>query len=61
MVDNFTKIKGFNFNLDKGLVYTTVDFERKFFSILAMVENNKVEFDRIPVQEYLKNTLKEEQ
>ena len=63
LVDNFMIPKGFNFNLDKGLVYATVTFDRKVMSyILAntKIENNKVQFDRMPIQQYLKNILKGE-
>ena len=46
-----------NFNLDKGLVYTTVTFKGEALSLLIGVENNKFSFDRITLQEYLRNIL----
>jgi hypothetical protein len=56
-VDNSMMVSGFNFNLDKGLVYTTVSFKRKAIGWLVGVEQNKVQFDRIKLQEYLRNIL----
>jgi hypothetical protein len=53
-VDNSLLIKSFDFRLDKGLVYTTVEFIRKAFSALITVDKSKVTFDRIPIQEYLR-------
>lgn len=53
-VDNSMLIKGFDFRLDKGLVYTTVTFTRKTLSLFITVDKSKVVFDRIPVQEYLR-------
>ncbi len=53
-VDNSMLIKGFDFRLDKGLVYTTVKFTGKALSYFIKVENDEVVFDRIPIQEYLR-------
>ncbi len=53
-VDNSMLIKGFEFRLDKGLVYTTVQFTGKALSYFIKVENDEVVFDRIPIQEYLR-------
>ena len=53
-VDNSMLIKGFDFRLDKGLVYTTVTFTRKALSLLFTVDNSQVSFERIPIQEYLR-------
>jgi len=53
-VDNSMLIKGFDFRLDKGLVYTTVSFTRKMLSIFVTVDNSQVSFERIPIQEYLR-------
>lgn len=56
-VDNSMMVSGFNFNLDKGLVYTTVTFKRKAIGWLVGVEQNKIQFERIKLQEYLRNIL----
>jgi hypothetical protein len=48
------KIESFNFNLDKGLVYTTVRLSKKTLGLIIGVEDDRVEFDRIPIQEYLR-------
>ncbi len=53
-VDNSMIVKGFNFNLDRGLVYTTVSFSRRVIGYLFGVKDEKVEFDRMPIQEYLR-------
>jgi hypothetical protein len=46
--------KSFDFRLDNGLVYTTVEFSRNLLNMLIRIENNKIEYDRIPIQEYLR-------
>ncbi|MBP7584608.1 MAG: hypothetical protein KBA61_11265, partial [Spirochaetes bacterium] len=56
-VDNSMMVDRFNFNLDKGLVYTTVTFRRKALGWLVGIEQDKVQFDRIKLQEYLRNIL----
>ncbi len=56
-VDNSLMVDSFNFNLDKGLVYTTVTFRRKLFGLFVGIEQDKVQFDRITLQEYLRNIL----
>jgi len=59
-VDNSMLIKGFDFRLDKGLVYTTVTFTRKALSLFITVDNSQVVFDRIPIQEYLRKVSEAE-
>ncbi len=53
-MDNSMNVKGFNFNLDKGLVYTTVTLSRRVIGYLFGVKDEKVEFERMPIQEYLR-------
>ncbi len=54
-VDNSQTVRSFNFNLDKGLVYATVLFVKKgVFGYLVGVKDEKVEFERMPIQEYLR-------
>jgi hypothetical protein len=58
IVDNTMTVKGFNFNLDKGLVYTTVSFDRKIIGWLTIgIDKNKIEFDRMAIQEYVRNIM----
>ncbi len=59
-VDNSLLIKGFDFRLDKGLVYTDVYFKGKALSYLINVENDRVSFERIPIQEYLRKVSEAE-
>lgn len=59
-VDNSMLIKGFDFRLDNGLVYTTVSFTRKALSLFITVDNSQVVFDRIPIQEYLRKVSEAE-
>ena len=63
IVDNFMLPKRFSFNLDKGLVYTTVDIERKTMSKLmgVSIRNDQIRFERIPIQEYLRKVAREEE
>ena len=56
-VDNSLLIKGFDFRLDKGLVYTKVSFTGKALSYFIKVENDEVAFDRIRIQEYIRNIM----
>ncbi len=60
VMDNFMRVRGFNFTLDRGLVYTTVPLKPGIFGFIAGVENNVVSFDRLPLQEYLKKIAREE-
>ncbi len=53
-VDNSMTVRNFNFNLDRGLVYATVGFSRRAIGYLFGVKDEKVEFDRMPIQEYLR-------
>ncbi len=58
VVKNSVKPIGFNFNLDKGLVYATVLFKNDSIIGLGIgIENNKIPFDRMPLQEYLRNIM----
>ena len=56
ILDNTMSVKSFNFNLDKGLVYATVTLDRKIISyvIATKIQNNKIEFERVTIQEYLR-------
>jgi len=60
-VDNSMNVKDFNFNLDRGLVYATVGFSRRTIGYLFGVKDEKVEFDRMPIQEYLRKVREVEQ
>jgi hypothetical protein len=52
--------KSFDFRLDNGLVNTTVEFSRNILSMLVRVGDNKIEYDRIPIQEYLRKVSEAE-
>jgi hypothetical protein len=52
--------KSFDFRLDNGLVYTTVEFSRNILSMLVRVGDNKIEYNRIPIQEYLRKVSEAE-
>ncbi|TAL39595.1 MAG: hypothetical protein EPN93_01230 [Spirochaetes bacterium] len=58
-VDNSMSVKGFDFNLGTGLVYTTVAFSRGAIGYLFGVKDEKVEFDRMPIQEYIRKVREE--
>lgn len=53
-VDNSLVPKGFYFNLDQGNMYTTVTFNKKILGLVVTVKDDKVEFDRVPIMEYLR-------
>ncbi|PKL41153.1 MAG: hypothetical protein CVV44_00510 [Spirochaetae bacterium HGW-Spirochaetae-1] len=54
VVDNTVKVKGFNFSLDKGNVYTTVKISQGFFRPIIKIDKDEITFDRMPIQEYLR-------
>jgi len=58
-VDNSLIIAGFDFYIDKGLVYPTVVFKRKILGALVTVNNERVRYERIPVMEFF-NKVREE-
>ena len=60
VVDNSMTIRNFNFNLDKGLMYVTVNFGRKILSGFASIKDNQVKYDRVPLQEFVRNIMQEE-
>jgi hypothetical protein len=60
IVDNAMYVQGFNFNLDKGLVYTTVPLKRGLMGYAVGIYDDKIEFERMPIQEYLRNIIREE-
>ncbi len=53
-------VKGFNFNLNKGLMYVTVDFDKMFLNNLVRVKDNRVIYDRVPIQEFVRNIMQSE-
>jgi polyisoprenoid-binding protein YceI len=59
-VDNTMKINRFNFTLDRGLVYTTVTLDKRFLGLFVGVKNDRIEFERIPLQEYLRKVTRGE-
>ena len=53
-VDNSLRVKSFDFNLDRGLIYATVHFQRNLFGYTISVKDEEVKYDRVPVQEFLR-------
>lgn len=58
-VDNGLIITGFDFYMDKGLVYPTVFFRKKVLGVFVTVNNEQVRYERIPVNEFF-NRVREE-
>jgi len=58
IVDNTLIPTKFNFILSNGLMYSTVYFKKKILGNLIGIENQKINFDRIPIQEYLRKVSK---
>ncbi len=55
---NSVRPAGFNFRLNKGLVYATVRVQRQGVIGLGIgLENNEMPFERMPLQEYLRNIM----
>ncbi|MFW5771134.1 MAG: hypothetical protein ACOCX9_06830 [Spirochaetota bacterium] len=53
-VDNSLRVESFDFNLESGLVYTTVHFQRNLFGYTISVKDEEVKYERMPVQEFLR-------
>ncbi|MCU0821698.1 MAG: hypothetical protein MUC95_04395, partial [Spirochaetes bacterium] len=51
VMDNVTTVRGLNYNLDMGLMYANVSFERRLLDFVITVE--EIHYDRISIQEYL--------
>jgi hypothetical protein len=51
--DNAVIPRAFNYTLDRGLMYATVTFRKKAIGMIVGPEQT-VEFDRMPLQEYLR-------
>jgi hypothetical protein len=55
IVDNSVTIKSFNYYIDKGNMYTTVKLDKSgVFGYIAGIREDTIQFDRIPLQEYLR-------
>ena len=61
VIDNTMSVKAFNLNLDKGMVYATVTLNRRIMSYVfgITIQENKINFERIPAQEYLRKVREE--
>ncbi len=53
-VDNSLSVESFDFNLDSGLMYTTVHFQRNLFGYTISVKDEEVKYERMPVQKFLR-------
>lgn len=60
VLDNSMYVEGFDFRLDRGLIYSNVILKRGVLGYLVGIEDNKIEFERMPIQEYLRNIMREE-
>ncbi len=58
-MDNSMRVKGFNFRLDKGLMYTTVTLARGGIGYVFGIKDEKIQFDRVPIQDYLSKVREE--
>lgn len=59
-VDNSMRVKTFYYYIENGNVYTTVTFEKDLLGYILGVKNEKVSFERIPIQEYLRSVQSKE-
>ncbi|MBP8081796.1 MAG: hypothetical protein KAZ87_01210 [Spirochaetes bacterium] len=54
VVDHLNLPSGFYFNIDSGNVYATVTLKRKALGYFTFhIEDDKIQYDRIPIKEYL--------
>jgi len=54
VLDNTMSVRSFNFNLDKGLIYARVLLARRVLGYIFNIQDNRVDFERITIQEYLR-------
>ena len=53
--------KGFNYNIDDGMMYVKVALAKVGFGgMIIGIEKERIVYDRIPLQEYLKGLLKKQ-
>lgn len=57
IVDHSYSVKSYNFYLGDGTMYTTVLLDRRLlgYFVPVSIKDNKIEFTRIPIKQYLKN------
>ena len=61
VVDHLNLPSGFYFNIDSGNVYATVTLKRKALGYFTFhIEDDKIQYDRIPIKEYLGKIRKNE-
>ena len=53
IVDHFNLPKVFYFNIDSGNIYATVLLKRKTIGNILHIEDDKIQYDRISLKEYL--------
>ncbi|HEY1405746.1 MAG TPA: hypothetical protein VF857_03970, partial [Spirochaetota bacterium] len=54
IVDNLEIPQAFYYYLDNGIMYADVSFKSKAIGYVIGIKNDRVKFDRIPIQEYLR-------
>lgn len=61
IVDNTMSIRGFDFYMDGGNVYTTVQLDPRHVARASgiRIANNQIKYDRIPIQEFMRSVQEE--
>jgi hypothetical protein len=54
IVDNLEIPRAFYYYLDSGIMYAEVSFKSKALGYIIGIKDDRVKFDRIPIQEYLR-------
>jgi hypothetical protein len=60
VLDNSMTIREFNFDILNGLIYSKVSLNRRLLGNLFRIKDDTIEFERIPIQEYLRKVRKGE-
>jgi hypothetical protein len=60
VVDNSMTIGEFNFDILNGLIYAKVSLKRRLLGNIFRIKDDTIEFERIPIQEYLRKVRKGE-
>ncbi|MBN1499140.1 MAG: hypothetical protein JW982_03215 [Spirochaetes bacterium] len=56
-MDNSLSVKNMFYSIENGNIYTTVNFTKRTLGFFVSIKEEKIEFQRIPVQQYLNSIL----
>jgi hypothetical protein len=54
VIDNLEIPRAFYYYIDNGIMYTDVAFKKRILGYVVSIRDDRIKFDRVPIQEYLK-------